>query len=122
VFTPEPAPGPTKPLQRYGKGAARCFDERAASSCPARWHPSKACARSRLGELVLLPDGRVTVCCADLNARGSSSGIRRERSLREIFNSEGRASMIDAFRQENTASIPLREDCAWHYDCTRGLR
>jgi radical SAM protein with 4Fe4S-binding SPASM domain len=68
-----------------------------------------------LRELVLLPDGRVTVCCADLNARGVIGNLG-ESSLRDIFNSEGRASMIDAFRQGKKASIPLCKDCAGYYD------
>jgi hypothetical protein len=43
-------------------------------------------------------------------------GNAGESSLREIFNSEARASMIDAFRQGNKASIPLCKDCTGYYD------
>ena len=40
---------------------------------PAREH---AVCKFLLRELVLLPDGRVTVCCADLNARGVIGDFR----------------------------------------------
>ncbi len=66
-------------------------------------------------ELVLLPDGRVTVCCADLNARGVIGDLK-DHSLRQIFNAEERTSMIDAFHQGKKASIPLCKDCAGYYD------
>jgi MoaA/NifB/PqqE/SkfB family radical SAM enzyme len=65
-------------------------------------------------EMVLLPDGRVSVCCADLNARGVI-GNANDSSLREIFNADERASMIEAFRQGKKASIPLCKDCAGYY-------
>ena len=68
-----------------------------------------------LRELVVLPDARVTVCCADLNARGVIGNLG-ESSLRDIFNSEARASMIDAFGRGNKASIPLCKDCTGYYD------
>jgi MoaA/NifB/PqqE/SkfB family radical SAM enzyme len=65
-------------------------------------------------EMVLLPDGRVSVCCADLNARGVIGNIN-DSSLREVFHSDQRASMIDAFLRGRKASIPLCKDCAGYY-------
>jgi sulfatase maturation enzyme AslB (radical SAM superfamily) len=65
-------------------------------------------------EMVLLPDGRVSVCCADLNARGVIGDIAHN-SLREVFHSDQRAAMIDAFRRGRKASIPLCKDCAGYY-------
>jgi MoaA/NifB/PqqE/SkfB family radical SAM enzyme len=65
-------------------------------------------------EMVLLPDGRVSVCCADLNARGVIGNIS-DSSLRDVFESEQRASMIDAFLRGRKASIPLCKDCAGYY-------
>ena len=79
---------------------------------PATEH--KVCKFLR-SEMVLLPDGRVTVCCADLNARGVIGNLAQN-SLREIFNSGERASMLDAFRRGDKASIPLCRDCAGYYD------
>jgi hypothetical protein len=37
-------------------------------------------------------------------------------SLREIFNSDERAAMVNAFRRGDKASIPLCKDCAGSYD------
>ena len=65
-------------------------------------------------EMVLLPDGRVSVCCADLNARGVIGNLTQG-SLREAFHSGQRASMIDLFRQGKKSSIPLCKDCAGYY-------
>jgi hypothetical protein len=56
----------------------------------------------------------VSVCCADLNARGVIGNIS-DSSLREVFESEQRASMIDAFLRGRKASIPLCKDCAGYY-------
>jgi radical SAM protein with 4Fe4S-binding SPASM domain len=68
-----------------------------------------------MGEPAVLPDGRVTVCCADLNARGVIGNLG-ESSLREIYDSPERASMLDAFRHGKKTSIPLCKDCAGYYD------
>ena len=112
-LTPEPPPAPAIPLQLYRKGGALLRHVRdVIDGRPAPEH--KVCKFLR-SELVVLPDGRVTVCCADLNARGVIGNLG-ESSLREIFNSEQRASMLDAFRHGNKASIPLCKDCAGYYD------
>jgi hypothetical protein len=43
-------------------------------------------------------------------------GMLQDSSLRDIFNSEERASTIVAFRQGKKASIPLCKDCAGFFD------
>jgi sulfatase maturation enzyme AslB (radical SAM superfamily) len=112
-LTPKPAPAPAIPLQLYGMGRSLLRQARNVITRPLPVE-HQVC-KFLLRELVLLPDGRVTVCCADLNARGTIGNLGRS-SLREIFNSEARASMIDAFRQGNKASIPLCKDCTGYYD------
>jgi hypothetical protein len=64
---------------------------------------------------VLLPDGRVSVCSVDLNARGVIGQLGAT-SLRNVFDSQARSSMIDAFRKGHKASIPLCRDCIGYYD------
>jgi len=112
-LTPEPAPAPGVPLQLYGMGRSLLRQARDVITRPAATeHPV---CKFLLSELVLLPDGRVTVCCADLNARGVIGDLGKS-SLRDVFDSQGRASMIDAFRQGKKSSIPLCRDCSGYYD------
>jgi sulfatase maturation enzyme AslB (radical SAM superfamily) len=112
-LAPDRAPAPTAPLQLYGMGRSLLRQARdVIRRPPAAEHPV---CKFLLSEMVLLPDGRVTVCCADLNARGVIGDLGTS-SLREIFDSEGRASMIDAFRAGKKASIALCRDCSGYYD------
>jgi radical SAM protein with 4Fe4S-binding SPASM domain len=113
-LTPEPEPAPAVPLQLYGLGRSLLRQVRNAITDrpPA---PTHRVCKFLLSELVVLPDGRVTVCCADLNARGVIGSLH-EQSLREIYESEERQSMIDLFRQGHQASIPLCKDCSGYYD------
>ena len=85
-LTPEPAPAPAAPLQLYGMGRSLLRQARNVIARPAA--PEHPVCKFLLSELVLLPDGRVTVCCADLNARGVIGDLG-ESSLREIFDSAG---------------------------------
>jgi sulfatase maturation enzyme AslB (radical SAM superfamily) len=112
-LTPKPDAAPAMPVQLYGMGRSLLRRARnVVAPRPASEHPV---CKFLLRELVLLPDGRVSVCCADLNARGVI-GQLGETSLRDIFDSQARASMIDAFRKGNKASIPLCRDCVGYYD------
>ena len=113
-LTPEPAPAPAMPLQLYRKGRSLLRQARRVIELRPEVPAHKVCKFLR-SELVVLPDGRVTVCCADLNARGVIGDLG-DNSLREIFDSEQRASMLDAFRRGDKASIPLCRDCAGYYD------
>jgi sulfatase maturation enzyme AslB (radical SAM superfamily) len=112
-LTPEPAPDVAVPLQLLRKG--RSLLRQARNVIELRPVPEHKVCKFLLRELVVLPDGRVTVCCADLNARGVI-GTLGGSSLREIYDSEARASMLDAFRRGKKASIPLCKDCAGYYD------
>ena len=66
--------------------------------------------RLLLNSLVLLADGRVTVCCADLNGRGTI-GSYPETSLAELFLHAVRNQMIEKIARGRNADIPLCESC-----------
>jgi radical SAM protein with 4Fe4S-binding SPASM domain len=101
------------PLQLYRNG--RSLLRKARDFVEARPAVEHKVCKFLTSELVVLPDGRVTVCCADLNARGVIGDLGVN-SLREIFNSDERAAMVNAFRRGDKASIPLCKDCAGYYD------
>jgi sulfatase maturation enzyme AslB (radical SAM superfamily) len=111
-LVPRAEPEPL-PLQLYRNG--RAMLRQARDFVEARPAVEHQVCKFLTSELVVLPDGRVTVCCADLNARGVIGDLGAN-SLREIFDSEGRAAMVDAFRRGDKASIPLCKDCAGYYD------
>ena len=98
-------------LLRKGRAILHQARERVAPRPEDHQHPV---CKFLQRELVLLPDGRVSVCCADLNARGVIGNLN-DSSMREVFDSDQRASMIDAFRRGKKASIPLCKDCAGYY-------
>lgn len=83
-------------------------------------------ARDRKGEacfllernLVVLPDGRVTVCCNDLNARGVIGSIL-ETSLAELAAGPTRQTMLAAFRAGGPTAVPLCRDCSGFYTAPR---
>ncbi|UZP67510.1 radical SAM protein [Desulfovibrio mangrovi] len=60
--------------------------------------------------LVVLPDGSVTVCCNDLNARGVI-GTLHETPLRDIAPSPVRQQMKELMLQNRKAEIPLCRNC-----------
>lgn len=101
------------PLQLFRKG--KSLLRTARNIIEQRPAPERKVCKFLLRELVVLPDGRVTVCCADLNARGVIGSLG-ENSLREIFYSDQRAAMVEAFRRGDQASIPLCKDCAGYFD------
>ena len=112
-LTPAPPAAPAMPLQLYRQG--RSLLRHARDVIASRPAPEHKVCKFLLSELVVLPDGRVTVCCADLNARGVIGNLA-DSSLREIFDSGQRASMLEAFRRGDKASIPLCKDCTGYYD------
>jgi radical SAM protein with 4Fe4S-binding SPASM domain len=61
-------------------------------------------------QLVLLPNGDITVCCADLNSRGVVGNILKN-SLFEIYNSKKRRNMIELNFSGNRKKIPLCQNC-----------
>ncbi len=61
-------------------------------------------------QLVLLPNGDVTVCCADLNSRGVIGNIK-ENSLYEIYSSKKRNWMINMNLIGKRKKVPLCQNC-----------
>jgi len=64
--------------------------------------------------MVVLPDGQVTVCCNDLNARGVIGSIH-EHTIREIALSHIRREMREAMLQGRRKDIPLCRNCTGFY-------
>jgi len=60
--------------------------------------------------LVLLPNGDVTVCCADLNSKGVIGNITKE-DLFAIYNKPQRLGMIHKFMKNKKHEIDLCKDC-----------
>jgi MoaA/NifB/PqqE/SkfB family radical SAM enzyme len=65
--------------------------------------------------LVALPNGDVTVCCADLNSRGVVGNIKNQK-LEDIFMNTKRIDMIDKFTQNKKCDIDLCKNCIGYYD------
>lgn len=64
--------------------------------------------------LVVLPDGRVTVCCNDLNARGVIGSVLTH-SLVELAANPARLEMLHLFKNGRKKDIPLCRDCSGFY-------
>ncbi len=64
--------------------------------------------------LVVLPDGRVTVCCNDLNGRGVIGSVL-DSGLESLAAHPRRLAMLEAFRAGRKATIPLCRDCTGFY-------
>lgn len=65
--------------------------------------------------LVLLPNGDVTVCCADLNSAGVIGNIN-DNDLADIFLSNKRIKMINKFLCKRMENIPLCSKCSGYYE------
>ena len=61
-------------------------------------------------QLVLLPNGDVTVCCADLNSKGVIGNITTEK-LFDIYSKPERREMLHKFMQGKKKEIELCKDC-----------
>ena len=61
-------------------------------------------------QLVLLPNGDITVCCADLNSKGVIGNIKQEK-LFAIYNKPQRKEMLRKFIQGKKKEIDLCKDC-----------
>lgn len=64
--------------------------------------------------LVILPNGDVTVCCADLNSRGVIGNVRQN-TLEEVSKSMMRRRMIEKFAIGRKHAISLCADCTGYY-------
>lgn len=79
-------------------------------------------ARQRIGEpcflllknMVVLPDGSITVCCNDLNARGVMGSVQNL-PLREFANHPKRLCMIEMFRRGEKNRLELCKNCTGFY-------
>ena len=61
-------------------------------------------------QLVLLPNGDVTVCCSDLNSRGVIGNLLHK-SLYDIYSDRKRISMIDRLYNGKKESIDMCKNC-----------
>ena len=61
-------------------------------------------------QLVLLPNGDITVCCADLNSKGVIGNIHKE-DLFAIYNKPQRLEMLHKFMKNKKQEIDLCKDC-----------
>lgn len=61
-------------------------------------------------QLVLLPNGDITVCCADLNSKGVIGNITKE-DLFSIYNKPQRLDMLKKFINNKKHEIDLCKDC-----------
>lgn len=61
-------------------------------------------------QLVLLPNGDITVCCADLNSKGVIGNITKE-NLFSIYNNPKRKEMIYKFMKNKKQEIELCKNC-----------
>jgi hypothetical protein len=63
-----------------------------------------------LFQVVVLVDGKITLCCADLNAEGVVGDLG-ERSLYDIFRGPERAAVITAMREKRRRDLPFCGTC-----------
>jgi radical SAM protein with 4Fe4S-binding SPASM domain len=61
-------------------------------------------------QLVLLPNGDVTVCCADLNSKGVIGNINKE-TLFDIYKKPQRLEMLNKFIRGKKKDIDLCKNC-----------
>ncbi len=79
------------------------------------WKEENKLCKFLLKNLVILPNGDVTVCCADLNSRGVVGNLRNK-TLTEIFFSESRLKMIDLYNKGRKSEIELCKNCTGYYE------
>ena len=63
-----------------------------------------------LFQTVILADGRVTLCCNDLNADGVIGDLR-EQSLYDVVRGPERAAVVQAMRENRRGDLPLCGTC-----------
>ncbi|MCH8555476.1 MAG: radical SAM protein [Schleiferiaceae bacterium] len=72
--------------------------------------PEKTGCMMALESLVLLPDGSVTICCADLNRKGIIGNLMKQ-TLFEIYTAPQRLEVLEKLHSGRKAEIPLCKDC-----------
>jgi len=83
--------------------------------------PAGRICKMLIKNLVILPDGDVTVCCADLNSRGVVGNLARS-SLTDIYFSDKRLKIIDLYAGGNKSRIDLCRNCAGYYEADSTLK
>lgn len=68
------------------------------------------CQFMKNNNLVILPDGRVTICCADLNARGVIGDIRND-SIHHLLDCSKRSEILRLAYQGRRYEVDLCKDC-----------
>ena len=66
-------------------------------------------------DMVVLPNGETTVCCADLNGRGVI-GNASVSTLREIYHAPKRQEMLELFAAGRKSDIELCRSCTGFYE------
>lgn len=61
-------------------------------------------------QLVVLPDGEVSVCCNDLNRKGTVGNLK-DSSLNAIYNSEERRKYVDYLQKGLKSDLDLCKSC-----------
>ena len=64
-----------------------------------------------MNQLVILPNGDVTVCCSDLNSKGVLDNIL-ETSLYNIYNNKKRLHMVESLFNRKKHLLDLCKNCA----------
>lgn len=61
-------------------------------------------------QMVLLPNGDITVCCSDLNSRGVIGNLNQS-TLHEIYTAPKRLNWLQLMFQNKKYEIDLCKDC-----------
>lgn len=72
--------------------------------------PTKTGCSLLMHQLVLLTNGDITVCCADLNSKGVIGNITQQR-LWDIYRTPKRLDMLQKMREHRKAEIELCKNC-----------
>ncbi len=85
------------------------WDGTAKLNLPRHAREDGLCCFMENNNLVVLPNGDVTVCCVDLNSRGAIGTI--EMGLTNILNCQKRKNMINMMKSGKRKKIPLCFNC-----------
>jgi radical SAM protein with 4Fe4S-binding SPASM domain len=80
------------------------------SEAPVKKKQFKTGCSLLMHQLVLLPNGDITVCCADLNSKGVVGNILKN-SLSEIYKAPERILMLSQFFKGRKSEIELCKGC-----------
>lgn len=67
-----------------------------------------------LKNLVVLPNGDVTVCCADLNSRGVVGNVKNS-TMEDLYFSKERLNMLKLYSRNKKSEINLCQKCTGYY-------